>query len=121
MSEAQAVVDAEDLIEQVLLIVEQIPAGRVTTYGAIGSAVGRGPRWVGNVMARHGGPVPWWRVVRADGSPPPCHEGTATDRYDDEGTPSRASGKVDMAVAFWTPATPEASLSAADRGRSRPD
>lgn len=94
---------SEDLVEEVLGIVEQVPAGRVTTYGAIGAAVGRGPRWVGTVLARHGGPVPWWRVVRADGSLPPSHQGEATERHVAEGTPSRASGKVDMVTAFWAP------------------
>jgi hypothetical protein len=33
-----------------------------------------GPRGAGAVMARWGGGVPWWRVVRADGSPAPGHE-----------------------------------------------
>ena len=93
----------EALVEQILSIVEEIPVGRVTTYGAIGAAIGRGPRWVGNVLAQHGGPVPWWRVVRADGSLPPSHQGEATERYDQEGTPSRASGSVDIATAFWSP------------------
>ena len=47
-------------------------------------------------MARHGGPVPWWRVVRADGSLPPSHEDEARPHYLDEGTPLRPSGAVDM-------------------------
>ncbi len=92
-----------DLLEDVLLIVEQIPSGRVTTYGAIGTVVGRGPRWVGNMLARHGGPVPWWRVVRADGSLPPSHEGEARERYAAEGTPLRPSGAVDLTESFWSP------------------
>ena len=59
----------EDYVEAVLACVEAVPRGRVTTYGAIADAVGRyGPRRVGNVMSTHGGGVPWWRVVRADGS-----------------------------------------------------
>ncbi len=93
-------------MEAVLGCVESVPPGRVTTYGAIADAVGRfGPRRVGNVLAEHGGPVPWWRVVRADGTPPPCHEGEATEHYLDEGTPRRASGRVDLAAAFVVPDT----------------
>ena len=50
----------------------------VTTYGAVADALSRtvlvrGPRTVGRVMSLHGGGVPWWRVVRADGSLPPSH------------------------------------------------
>ena len=90
-------------VESVLALVEGVPPGRVTTYGAIGDALGRGPRIVGRVLSLHGGAVPWWRVVRADGSPPPCHEGRAVEAYRREGTPLRGSGRVDMVAAFWSP------------------
>jgi alkylated DNA nucleotide flippase Atl1 len=40
-------------------------------------------------MALHGGAVPWWRVVRADGSPARCHERQALDLLRAEGTPLR--------------------------------
>ena len=97
----------EDYVEAVLALVEQVPPGRVTTYGAIADAVGRfGPRRVGNVMAQHGGAVPWWRVVRADGSLPPCHEGRARECYLAEGTPLRASGAIDIRAAFFQPGPP---------------
>ena len=86
------------------MIVERIPRGRVTTYGAIAEVVGfGGPRRVGRVMSQFGGPVPWWRVVRADGSLPPSHGDEAIARYLDEGTPMRSSGRVHMAAAFWEP------------------
>lgn len=95
----------EEYVESVLAVVEQVPRGRVTSYGAIAAVVGSGPRRVGNVLARHGGPVPWWRVVRADGSLPPSHEEGARPHYLDEGTPLRPSGAVEMRAAFWDPAT----------------
>jgi alkylated DNA nucleotide flippase Atl1 len=98
--------DPEDYVERVLSIVEEVPRGRVTSYGAIAAAVGGGPRQVGAVMSRHGGPVPWWRVVRADGSLPPSHEDGARPHYLEEGTPLRASGAVDMVRAFWDPLEP---------------
>jgi alkylated DNA nucleotide flippase Atl1 len=47
--------------------------------------------------------VPWWRVVRADGSLPPSHEDEARQRYLEEGTPLRRSGSVDIVRAFWGP------------------
>ena len=96
--------DAEEYVEAVLSVVERIPAGRVTTYGAIADQVGRGgPRSVGRVMSLHGGLVSWWRVVRADGSPPECHEGEAIQHHRAEGTPFRRSGRLDMEKAFWQP------------------
>ncbi|MXG91644.1 MGMT family protein [Nocardioides flavescens] len=97
----------ERYVESVLTVVEQVPPGRVTSYGAIAGVVGSGPRRVGNVLARHGAPVPWWRVVRADGSLPPSHEENARPHYLDEGTPLRSTGAVDMPAAFWDPETRE--------------
>ena len=101
-------IDPEEYRERVLACVERIPPGRVTTYGAIAEVVGAelgggGPRQVGAVMASYGGPVPWWRVVRADGTPPPCHDGAARQEHLAEGTPLRPSGKVDLRAAFWRP------------------
>ncbi len=101
-------VDAEEYVELVLRCVERVPRGRVTTYGAIAEAVGEvagggGPRQVGSIMASYGGPVPWWRVVRADGSLPPSHDDEARQAYLEEGTPLRASGRVDLRQAFWRP------------------
>lgn len=94
----------EEFVEQVLACVESVPPGRVTTYGAIAEAIGRyGPRRVGNVLAQHGGGVPWWRVVRADGSLPPSHHDEARARYLEEGTALRPSGSVDVRTAFTTP------------------
>ncbi|MGI8523825.1 MAG: MGMT family protein [Nocardioides sp.] len=95
--------DREEYVERVLGCVERIPRGRVTTYGAIADVVGGGPRRVGSVLARDGGPVPWWRVVRADGSLPPSHQGEARWRYLEEGTPLRPTGRIDLTLAFWQP------------------
>jgi alkylated DNA nucleotide flippase Atl1 len=106
-------VDREEYVESVLRIVEQVPAGRATTYGAIADAVGRGgPRQVGRVLALDGGGVPWWRVVRADGSLPPSHHEEAVARYRSEGTPltgsvtEHATVRVDLRRALWVPSSP---------------
>jgi alkylated DNA nucleotide flippase Atl1 len=96
--------DHDDYVEAVLSLVEQIPRGRVTTYGLIAEAVGRGgPRQVGNVMAQYGGSVTWWRVVRADGTLPDSHGPEARQAYFEEGTPLRPSGSVDLKAAVWLP------------------
>ncbi|WP_375781942.1 MGMT family protein [Streptomyces zingiberis] len=88
---------------------ERIPPGRVMTYGDVAEWLGTaGPRQVGRVMALHGGAVPWWRVVRADGVLLPGHERRALAHYRAEGTPLRpAAGgsgvppRIDMAAARW--------------------
>ncbi|WP_129662126.1 MGMT family protein [Rothia uropygialis] len=54
-------------VERILRAVECVPAGRVATYGLLGRIVGESPRVVGNVLARWGSSVPWWRVVNAQG------------------------------------------------------
>ncbi|MPZ95335.1 MAG: cysteine methyltransferase [Propionibacteriales bacterium] len=95
--------DQEAYVEAVLSLVEQIPPGRVLSYGLIAEYVGAGgPRQVGAVMAEYGGGVPWWRVVRADGSLPRSHDDRARAHYLDEGTPLR-HGRVDIRQALWHP------------------
>jgi alkylated DNA nucleotide flippase Atl1 len=113
--------DVEEYVERVLRCVEAVPRGRVTTYGAIAEVVGAvmgggGPRQVGSILASYGGPVPWWRVVRADGSLPPSHQGEARQAYLEEGTPLRPTGNVDIKKAFWRP--PAQQASPAPSGRS---
>lgn len=105
----------EDYVEAVLSIVEQVPEGRATTYGLIAEvlheALGRGgPRNVAAVMARYAGGVPWWRIVRADGSLPQVLADEARQEYLGEGTPLRPSGVVDLEQAVWLPPEPGATL-----------
>ncbi|MGN6598250.1 MAG: MGMT family protein [Actinomycetes bacterium] len=100
-----ACVACEEYAEAVLDVVERIPPGRVLTYGAIAELVGGGPRQVGRVMSLAGGPVPWWRVVRADGRPAACHDGEALRLLREEGTPFRGDGeRLDLRSAFWSEA-----------------
>ena len=89
--------------EQVLEVVEQVPAGFVVTYGDVAELVGEGgPRQVGAVLARFGGGVPWHRVVRADGTPPPHVAVEALARLRSEGVPLRPGGeRVDLRAARW--------------------
>lgn len=69
--------------------------------GSPGEPVRLGPRQVGRIMALYGGGVPWWRVLRADGTHAPgLEEGLRKLRA--EGAPLRAGGtRVDMARARW--------------------
>ncbi|MDX2693531.1 6-O-methylguanine DNA methyltransferase [Streptomyces ipomoeae] len=111
MSEESLPVDAlPEYAERVLEVAELIPPGRVMTYGDVAEWLEEGgPRQVGRVMALYGGAVPWWRVVRADGTLLPGHELRALDHYRAEGTPLRAASRaaeghvprIDMKRARW--------------------
>ena len=93
----------EELEFAVLDLVDQIPSGRIMTFGMIADLVGRGgPRGVGNVMLRRGYEVPWWRVVRANGSLPVHLMIEAQQHWLAEGTPIRR-GLVDTRHAHWLP------------------
>lgn len=85
----------------VLDAVEQIPRGRVLSYGDVAELIGAGSaRAVGMVMARHGVEVPWHRVLHADGS---CARRTAERQLAllrRERVPMRGD-RVDMASARW--------------------
>ena len=93
----------DDFADRVLDLVEQIPPGKVLSYGIIAEILEEGgPRQVGRVMALEGGAVAWWRVVRADGSLPPSHGVGAQEHYAVEDTPMRNNGSaVDMKRALW--------------------
>jgi methylated-DNA-protein-cysteine methyltransferase-like protein len=98
----------EDFTEAVLAFVERVPSGRVVTYGLIadhlaGTGHGGGARHVGRVMSLEGAAVPWWRVVRADGTLPPHLMVDAQREWSSEGTPVKR-GRVDVPAAVWHPA-----------------
>ncbi|WP_415951081.1 MGMT family protein [Streptomyces sp. KLOTTS4A1] len=101
-----------EYVERVLETAERIPPGKVMTYGDVAEWLGAGgPRQVGRAMALYGGPVPWWRVVRADGVLLPGHERRALEHYRTEATPLRTaadgSQRLDMARARWDGAPAE--------------
>jgi alkylated DNA nucleotide flippase Atl1 len=106
-----------DFVNRVLEIVTAIPPGRVMTYGDIAGEIGSHPdlagepaafgaRLVGQVMARFGADVAWWRVIRATGEPPKFHEAQAWEHYVAEGTPltgSRESYRIELKRARYQP------------------
>jgi alkylated DNA nucleotide flippase Atl1 len=90
-----------DFAQRVLDVVDSIPRGRVMAYGDIAEFLGEGgPRQVGRVMSMWGGAVPWHRVVHADGTPAPCHDGSALRLLRKDHTPMRGD-RVDMRAARW--------------------
>jgi alkylated DNA nucleotide flippase Atl1 len=89
-----------DVDEAVFDVVEQIPPGRVSTYGAIGRLIGIGPRRVARALSSGGGAVPWYRVVRADGSAAEPVRVRQLELLAGEGVPLRGS-RVDLAAVGW--------------------
>ncbi|HEU4944412.1 MAG TPA: MGMT family protein [Solirubrobacterales bacterium] len=79
---------------EVLARVHEIPAGFVSTYGDISPG---SPRFAGSVLFECDDPdLPWWRVVRADGS---LAKGAGQRRrLVAEGVPFNGD-RVDMAAA----------------------
>jgi len=91
---------------RVLAVVRRIPPGRVLTYGDVAALaeVEATARDVGQVLLRHGDgdDVPWWRVLRADGTPPPHLLDRQLGLLRAEGTPLAPSGDaVDLHLARW--------------------
>ena len=91
---------------RVLAVVRSIPSGRVLTYGDVAALAETEvtARDVGQVLLRHGEQedVPWWRVLRADGTPPPHLLDRQLALLRDEGTPLAPSGTaVDLHAARW--------------------
>ena len=92
--------DALDVDEAVFDVVDRIPPGRVSTYGAIGRLVGVGPRRVARALSSGGGAVPWHRVVRADGSAAEPVRARQMELLALEGVPVRR-GRVDLSAVAW--------------------
>lgn len=100
----------QEYTELVLDLAAQIPPGRASSYGAIADAArvltGRGSaRTVGQIMARHGHQVPWWRVVPATGLVPEHLRERALAPLLAEATALRSRDplRVDLRRAGWVP------------------
>lgn len=93
--------ESNGFAQRILACIEQIPPGRVMTYGDVAEFAGiRSARSVGRVLAGDGGTVPWHRVLRHDGS---LAEHLATEqrqRLLSEGVRFRGA-RVDLAQHRW--------------------
>jgi len=93
----------DDLVERVLAVVERIPSGHVLSYGDVAElAPAPTPRDVGQVLRERGAAAPWWRVLRADGTPAPHLRDQQLALLRAEGTPMSPFGEgVDLRRARW--------------------
>lgn len=95
--------DRTETVEAVLSTVEAIPSGAVMTYGDIGEWTGLcGPRTVARILSTQGGGVPWWRVVRADGTAAEPVRARQLAHLAEEGVALRGE-RIDLAGARWDP------------------
>ena len=96
----------EALIYEVLAVVEEIPYGRVASYGQIASLIGRekNARLVGRVlrMADDYGRYPCHRVVNSAGRLAP-HFPEQKELLLEEGVVFRNETHVDMKQCQWQP------------------
>lgn len=76
------------------------------SYGDIAEFLDQGsPRLVARVMSTYGGDeVPWWRVLRSDGTCAPEVADRQIALLTDDSVPWRVTGhRVDMIAARWNP------------------
>ena len=98
-------------IRSVYAVVAAIPAGRVTSYGAVAAIVGRprAPRAVGGALSAipHELDLPWWRVISSSGriSTSSIHHTAQIQRalLEDEGVRLTGTGRVDWDLYEWDP------------------
>ena len=96
--------------QKVYEIVNEIPVGRVMTYGQIAEILGEGytPRTIGFVMhAAETEKVPWQRVINSQGA---CSTGRMTvpvnlqqSILESEGVSFNDKGRCDLNVYRWSP------------------
>lgn len=96
--------------QRVYEIVNQIPVGRVMTYGQIAELLGEGytPRTIGYVMhAADTENVPWQRVINSQGA---CSTGRMTvpvnlqqQILEAEGVKFNEKGRCDLNIYQWSP------------------
>ena len=80
-------------MERVLRAIEQVPRGRVVSYGDLASLVGVGPRQVGTIMRLYGSNVTWWRVTNASGDLPAPLMDEVRQRWAAEGILLKPNGR----------------------------
>lgn len=94
----------EELIYEILSVVEEIPEGRVATYGQIARLTGRdrNARLVGKILslAQFYGSYPCHRVVNHAGRLAP-HFPEQRERLTAEGVTFTKNGHVDMKKHQW--------------------
>ena len=84
--------------KKIIAIIREIPTGQVASYGQVAELAGivRGARLVARVLQGPGIALPWWRVLRSDGS---CAVDGQLERLRAEGVV--ADKRVDLRRYRW--------------------
>ena len=94
----------KDLIYEVLSVVEEIPEGRVATYGQIARLTGRdrNARMIGKILSisAYYGQYPCHRVVNHAGRTAPGFH-AQRELLENEGVKFRMNGSVDLKKYQW--------------------
>lgn len=98
----------QPIYQRICLLVQQIPAGQVATYGQIAALTGDcTARMVGYALAALDGSaaVPWQRVVNAQGKISPRADSGSTEsqrlRLSEEGIVFDATGRINLRRYRW--------------------
>lgn len=104
----------DSIYEKMLLVVREIPRGRVATYGQVAWIAGAAsPRMAGYALGGLAADteVPWQRVVNGRGGISPRGDSLATDRQRrllaEEGVQFGADGRIDLDQYGWGGPDPE--------------
>lgn len=94
------------LYERIYGVVQQIPPGRVATYGQVATIVGSGARTIGYAMAAlRRRDVPWQRVLNSEGRISRRAHGAEDSRQRElltaEGVFFDRRGRVDLDAVGW--------------------
>jgi methylated-DNA-protein-cysteine methyltransferase-like protein len=99
------------VFERIYAIIRQVPRGQVVTYGQVAKVVGGiSAQMVGFALAAlrerdNVEPVPWQRVINAQGRVSPHGQGFGTavqrDLLEEEGVVFDAEGRVDLKLYRW--------------------
>ena len=107
----------EEFKIKVWAFVQQVPVGKVVTYGQVAAQVGPpggmapenyrafGARWVGGAIASCPPGVPWYRVINSQGkiSLPGSAAFEQRALLEAEGVEFDARGKIDLKRYGWNP------------------
>ncbi|CAH0540726.1 MGMT family protein [Vibrio marisflavi] len=99
----------DQFLQQILLVISQIPQGKVTTYGEIARMAGYPgyARHVGKALGNlpEGSKLPWFRVINSQGKISLTGENAARQKslLELDGIKVNENGKVQLNQYKWQP------------------
>lgn len=90
--------------QQIILAIAALREGEVVTYGEIAERAGnaKAPRAVGRVLSSSDRDLPWWRVLRSDGTLLKSHLKTQTELLSEEGVVVRRGKVISAPYGRWS-------------------